>query len=193
MDRMISLRCPCGEIYHADERHIGKFIECRSCHRRLLIQAVGTSDRDRIRRDNWPPLHTSRQSARFAESSSFFVRVLSNKFALYAFGIFVLIVLGSTLLTMHQPPVQPTSISSRSSPYEQMTRPETIPPPATNPPGRAMQNEEPTQFSIGFVDSRFGVSRDRLLTLANEAKSLWEKEVAGSCFNTIPVQCCRLI
>ncbi len=42
------------------------------------------------------------------------------------------------------------------------------------------------KFSIGTVDSRFGVSRDRLLTLVNEAKSLWEKEAGRELFQYYP-------
>lgn len=35
---MLTLRCECGEIYHADERHIGRRIKCKKCDQIIPIE-----------------------------------------------------------------------------------------------------------------------------------------------------------
>ncbi len=45
----MDVRCPCGEVYHADAANIGRRLRCRKCARELLVQAE-PADPSRSRR-----------------------------------------------------------------------------------------------------------------------------------------------
>lgn len=40
---MLTIRCDCGETYHADESHVGRAIECRNCRKILVIGVLPTT------------------------------------------------------------------------------------------------------------------------------------------------------
>ncbi|HEX9614844.1 MAG TPA: hypothetical protein VGA55_05035, partial [Bacteroidota bacterium] len=40
--------------------------------------------------------------------------------------------------------------------------------------GRGSPEDFPLRYSIGSIDPRFGIQRERFLTLAREAEAIWE-------------------
>lgn len=72
---MIEVTCECGEVFRADETHIGYSIRCRNCKRIVSVTNEPRSPKAKLHFAHWPRLHRltlalSKISKRFRSESA---------------------------------------------------------------------------------------------------------------------------
>jgi hypothetical protein len=135
---VITIRCQCGEIFHAEEHYIGRAIKCLRCGQVLSIGATPPT----------PPDHGSTKSPTPTGPVMVFGRWLVNRWGIAALTLVAIVTTGVVLLfTRDQGQQQAVTPALISPPAEVVsgTVPEPLPlpvvPQSTPGPGFALESE----------------------------------------------------
>lgn len=186
---MINIHCSCGESYHSDEQHIGKKIVCNRCGQIIVIKPQTTlpfqSENQSV--SNAPESNSSKfkDSTKSYKQADFnnehILKGYLKQYWQYILLLFLIVGLGggvSYLKNNNESPNTPKSVQPDVLDIENKSA-ESISIDNSTQESRISYTKT---YSIGFIDPRFNISKDKLLKLVCEAEEILEKPFDKSFF-----------
>lgn len=114
---MLTIRCQCGEVFHAEERHIGRAIKCRGCGQ---VLSIGSTTPAPVGQGS---METPRPSMKLDRSAK-------HRWSIAAFSLVAIVTAGAVLLfslERDQPRILPPPAEVMPRPAPQPLLPPTAP------------------------------------------------------------------
>lgn len=166
---MITIHCPCGEVFHADEQHAGRAIKCWKCERTLSIGAPPPARRPDARPAE---AHPFRRRVGSRRSSALRPSIVVLAFSLTALGLFL--VLSPRGRDTRQPSTQ---VSTPHAPSVVVPQPLPTPAPVPTPTGPPFRLRTGTNIGRASGLSGRGTLRINNGTSYDAAVTLLDAEV----------------